>query len=261
MIFLKNLERVFMNNNKLLTIILAVLLLIMFSLAGLLIYITDPVVTTTTDSEEKPVDNPSVDDVILSLTDDAGWEYIDKIYFVGDSTTWHFHKGGIDKSHIFVPDSLTLMLTSNIDTVIVGNKGLTIPEAIADADCEIVIITIGVNGADNFTETKYKTYYKKLIDAIQEVSPDTKIILQSVFPVTKYYSDQDKGITNTGIDRLNEWAKDIAFEEGLKYLDTQSILKDNDGAQIEAYGEQDGVHMNADAYNAIIEYIKTHAIE
>ncbi len=256
-------------NNKSLISILCVLLMIFFILLGLFISnaINNssseqiPQATSSTTSGEIPVDNPNVDDVILPLTEDKGWEYIDKIYFVGDSTTYHFHKGGVEKSHIFVPQSLTLMLTSDINNIIVGNKGLTIPEAIKDADCEIVIITIGVNGADNFTETKYKTYYKKLIDAIQEESPDTKIILQSVFPVTKDYSDAGHGITNVGIDRLNIWAKEIAFEEGLRYLDTQSILKDENGAQIEHYGENDGVHMNADAYNAIIEYIKTHAVE
>lgn len=250
-------------NNRVLIPILSVLLIILFTLAGMLIYnnIPEEMSTTTTTDKDKPVDNSSVTDVILPLTEDAGWDYIDKIYFVGDSTTWHFHKGGIDKSHIFVPESLTLMLTSNINNIIVGNKGLTISEAIADVNCEIVMITIGVNGADNFTETKYKTYYKKLIDAIQEASPNTKIILQSVFPVTKSYSDGDKGITNVSIDRLNEWAKEIAFDEGIKYLDTQSILKNENGSQLEHYGEQDGVHMNADAYSAIIEYIKTHAIE
>ena len=251
-----------MKNNNVLAIVLIALLIILFLLAHMCfstIFSDD--IEYTTSTNDKSVDNPDVTDIILPLTEDKGWEYIDKIYFVGDSTTYHFFKGGIDKSHIFVPDSFTLMLTSDINDVIVGNKGLTIADAIKDANCEIVIITIGVNGADNFTEAKYKTYYKKLIDEIQEKSPSTKIILQSVFPVTKSYSDKNIGITNKGIDRLNEWAKEIAADEGLRYLDTQSILKDENGAQIIQYSEQDGVHMNADAYNAIIDFIKTHAIE
>lgn len=257
-----------MNNNKLLTAILCLLLVILFVLIGFLFANKnkDKAERTTEKSSsthniDKPVDCPTESSVVLEETEDMGQEYIDKIYFVGDSTTYHFHKGGIDKSHIFVPENYTLMLTSDINDIIVGNKGLTISQAIKDANCEIVIITIGVNGADNFTETKYKTYYRKLIDAIQTESPDTNIILQSVFPVTKSYSDRDIGITNNGINRLNEWVKELAFEEGLKYLDTQSILKDENGAQLEYYGENDGVHMNAEAYIAIIEYIRTHALK
>ena len=257
-----------MNNTKILIAILCVLLMILFALTSIVFFkisednkIPDITQSTTSTTDDKPVDVPVVDDVILQLTEDKGLEYINKIYFVGDSTTYHFFKGGIDKSHIFVPSSLTLMLTSDINNITVGDKGLTISQAIKDANCEIVILTIGVNGADSFTETKYKTYYKKLIDAIQTDSPNTKIILQSVFPVTKEYSDKDKGITNAGIDRLNEWVKELAFEKGIRYLDTQSILKDENGAQYGYYGEGDGVHMNASAYYAIIQYIRTHAIE
>ena len=43
------------------------------------------------------------ENVLLDLTEDKGDEYINKIYFVGDSTTYHFIKGGIDESHILVP--------------------------------------------------------------------------------------------------------------------------------------------------------------
>ncbi len=250
-----------MNLNKILAIVSLVLALVCLGGLGALALITNNITNvTTTTPPDKPVNTPNVEDVILPLGEDAGQEYLDKIYFVGDSTTYHFFKGGIDRSHILVPESLTLKLSSDILTLTVGDTGLTIPEAVKEAGAEIVIITIGVNGADGFTEAKYKSYYKKLLTAIMEQSPDTDIILQSVFPVTKEYSDRDIGITNAGIDQLNEWVKEIAFDLGLRYLDTQSILKNDVGAQIESYNEEDGVHMNATAYAAILEYIRTHPL-
>ena len=205
--------------------------------------------------------NNEADKAILSSTNDAGLEYQSKLYFVGDSTTHHFHKGGIDPSHIFVPESLTLMLDSEINSITVGKSDLTIAQAIKKAKAEYVIITIGVNGADHFTEKQYKTYYKKLLDAINEASPSTKIIIQSVFPVTKWYSDQNKGITNKGIDRINGWLKEIALERSLPYLDTQSVLKNSYGALKDEYENGDGVHMNEGAYQIILEYIRTHAVK
>ena len=209
--------------------------------------------------QESPANINKMNNVILPQTNDAGESYIDKIYFVGDSTTYHFKKANIDENHLLVPESLTLMLDSSICDIFVGNTGLTIPEAIKDYNAEIVIITLGVNGADRFTEVAYKTYYNKLINAITKASPSTQIILQSVFPVAKWYSDQNIGITNTGIDRINGWLKEIALENGLPYLDTQSILKDKNGAMISEYDEGDGVHMNEKGYQLIVEYIKTHA--
>lgn len=247
---------------KIIKLLIAIAIaLLIICLAGIFALNSIPSNTTqTTTQSEIPADNPNVDSVTLPLTPDAGEEYIDKIYFVGDSTTYHFFKGGVDKSHLLVPPgSYTLMLDSTINQVIVGDKGLTISEALRDAQAEIVIITLGVNGAADFTENQYKTYYKKLITAIKETSPDTVIILQSVFPVTNKCYDR-YGISNSKIDQINEWVKEIAYETTVKYLDTQSILKDEHGAQISEYGEGDEIHMNASAYKAILEYIRTHSI-
>ena len=60
---------------------------------------------------------------------------------------------------------------------------------------------------------------------------------------------------------INQWLKDIANEQQLPYLDTQSILKNNNGGMKEEYSEGDGVHMNELAYEAILQYIRTHAID
>ena len=213
----------------------------------------------TTTVPDQPALNPA-EDIELPQTPDAGQEYIDKIYFVGDSTTYHFFKGGVDRSHLLVPpDERTLWLQSDILDIVVTEDGETITDALKAADAEIVIITLGVNGAADYTEREYKTYYKKLINAISQESPNTVIILQSIFPVTKDYSDNHR-ITNAIIDKMNGWVRDIAFDCGVKFLDTQTILKDENGAQKEEYGEDDGIHMNAEAYKAILEYIRTHSI-
>ncbi len=242
--------------------ILIVITIVLFSICvcGLitLSVLPEPLPQTTT-NPDRPTVNPDVD-VELPLTEDAGEEYIDKIFFVGDSTTYHFFKAGVNKSHLLVPPgNYTLTLDSTINQVIVGDKGLTISEALKDAQAEIVIITLGVNGAAGFTENQYKTYYKKLINAIKETSPNTVIILQSVFPVTKNCYDK-YGIANSKIDQINEWVKEIAFETAVRYLDTQSILKDENGDQISEFGEGDEIHMNASAYRAILGYIRTHSI-
>lgn len=237
------------------------ILCLVFCIALLLKFNGKDVTTTSNTPPNIPVNTPPQDDVILAPTADAGEEYIKKIYFVGESTTAHFFKGGIDRSHILVPSSATLTLGSDILQISVGDKNLTIPEAVKDANAEILIITIGTNNASNFTEKQFKTFYGKLIAAIKESSPSTKIILQSSFPVTKEYSDNGNAITNESIDRNNEWTKELAKEYDLKYLDTQSILKNGSSALIEEYCNGDGVHLTAQAYKAIIQYIRTHAIE
>ena len=242
-------------------ILISILLLTVCIFGAVALAFLPPSKPTVTQKPDIPVNTPSIEDVILPLTADAGQEYIDRLYFVGDSTTLHFWKGGIDRSHILVPESDTLQLTSNINNEIMKQTGLTISKSLKALDAEIVIITLGVNGADRFTELKYKTFYRKLINDIKAESPETIIIIQSVFPITKWKNDENIGITNAGIDKLNEWCKEIAFDENLFYLDTQSVLKDENGAQIEEYNNGDGIHMNNEAYDAILQYIRTHAVK
>ena len=88
--------------------------------------------------QEKTVNTDKYNDIVLKETKDAGESYINKLYFVGDSTTYHFFKGGIDKSHILMPESLTLTLDSTICEITVGNTGLTIPESIKNNKAEII---------------------------------------------------------------------------------------------------------------------------
>ena len=53
-----------------------------------------------------------------------------------------------------------------------------------------------------------------------------------------------------------------AAENDCHYLDTQSILKDDKGnLKAEYCNSTDGIHMGANAYVAILEYIRTHAID
>lgn len=262
-------ERIFMNKDnslyKLFTVIIASLSLI--CIVGVVILgALSPSKNdgqSTSSSDSSLVINPTVDSVILPVTEDAGQEYTDVVYFLGDSTTLHFWKGGIDRSHLLVPESGTLMLGSDILSIKISNKvtgkEVTFCEAAEEIKPKILIITVGVNGAANFTEKSYKTYYKKLINGIKDASPNTKIILQSVFPVTSEYSAS--AITNEAIDKLNDWVKEIAVDCSLHYLDTQSILKNANGAMIEEYSEGDGVHMKSNAYDEIIKYIRTHALK
>jgi lysophospholipase L1-like esterase len=248
-----------MNKKNILGILILLILISLLTVLTVLLF--NPSNAPKNTDSNIPTVNPGENDVTLSTTPDAGQEYIDKIYFVGESTTAHFFKGGIDRSHILVPSSATLTLGSDILQITVGDKKLTIPDAVADANAEILILTIGINNASRFGESQYKAFYGKLIKAIKEYSPSTKIIIQSSFPVTAEYSASGTVITNEAIDQNNKWAKEIAKQYGLRYLDTQSILKNSNGALIDEYCNGDGVHLTEEAYIEIIRYIRTHAID
>jgi lysophospholipase L1-like esterase len=212
-------------------------------------------------------DTPADDGVTLPLTPDAGTAYQDKIIFVGDSLTAHLINrgvltGGTATEQVWRCENNMMNLNSEVTAAKIifpgtGEK-MTVAEAAARAKPEIMIITLGTDwGVSYLSESEFKACYAGLIQAIQKASPKTKIILQSIFPVTAGCVNLD----NTKIDNANKWVKAIAAENGCRYLDTQSILKDDKNCLKENYcNSSDGIHMGKEAYVAILEYIRTHAI-
>jgi lysophospholipase L1-like esterase len=109
----------------------------------------------------------------------------------------------------------------------------------------------------------YATSYAKLIGAIKAKSPDTVIILQTVYPVGASPEGFSKdGVTLNGyIDTLNEWLLDIAKQNGVYVVDTASALKDADGLLASAYDTGDGIHLTVAAYDVILQYLRTHGVQ
>ena len=221
----------------------------------------------TNSGEAVTPDTPADDGVTLPLTPDAGTAYQDKIIFVGDSLTAHLINrgvltGGTATEQVWRCENNMMNLNSEVTAAKIifpgtGEK-MTVAEAAARAKPEIMIITLGTDwGVSYLSESEFKACYAGLIQAIQKASPKTKIILQSIFPVTAGCVNLD----NTKIDNANKWVKAIAAENGCRYLDTQSILKDDKNCLKENYcNSSDGIHMGKEAYVAILEYIRTHAI-
>ena len=229
--------------------------------------VTDPHKTPTTNVSGDPVQPPEDDGVTLPLTPDAGTAYQDKIIFVGDSLTAHLINrevltGGTDTKQVWRCENNMMNLNSEVTAAKIifpgtGEK-MTVAEAAGKAKPEIMIITLGTDwGVSYLGETEFKSCYSALIQAIQKASPKTKIILQSIFPVTASCPSLD----NTKIDTANKWVKAIAAENGCHYLDTQSILKaDKNCLKANYCKSTDGIHLGKEAYVAILEYIRTHAI-
>ena len=229
--------------------------------------VKDPDKAPTTDAVGDPVQPPEDDGVTLPLTPDAGTAYQDKIIFVGDSLTAHLINrevltGGTNTKQVWRCENNMMNLNSEITSVKIIYPGtgekMTIAEAAGKAQPEIMVITLGTDwGVSYLSESEFKSCYAGLVQAVQKASPKTKIILQSIFPVTAACVNLD----NTKIDTANKWVKAVAAENGCRYLDTQSILKDDKNCLKENYcNSSDGIHMGREAYVAILEYIRTHAI-
>jgi len=201
---------------------------------------------------------------VLGETADMGQEYVDKFVFLGDSTTYGmgFYQV-VSMNQVWTPASKTLTLslwnTSTIDYPD-DNTELSIQDAVAKKQPEYILITLGVNGVSFMDEEYFVTEYTGLVNAVKAASPNTKIILNSIYPVSVNYPSTN-GITNEKIDAANKWILDIAKSTDVKYLDSESVLKDSTGNLVETYHNGDFLHLTADSFKLVINYLRTHGYQ
>ena len=213
-------------------------------------------------------------DALLSPCEDKGMSYIDSFIFFGESTTYHLKSRGVlsdgkETKQVWANAGGTMKLDLSIDKQKIiypeTNELLTVGEAAAKKKPKYIVLTFGLNGAVqnvNRGSEYFKLCYKKLIESIRSASPSTTVILQSAFPVAENMDMSaysiDLTTLNEYIDIQNSWTFSLACEINCKYLDTSSILKDeNNNLKIE-YQIGDGHHLTTEAYRQILYYIRTH---
>ena len=191
--------------------------------------------------------------------------------FFGESTTSHLRSRGVlrdgtSTKQVWSDESGTRMLSSRgLSTPILypdTGEYLTISQACALKKPEFMVLSFGLNGILNFIKDKslYVNNYHKLIQTVRDASPDTKIILQTVYPVRSANGfSVDTETLNGYIQTLNEWLSEIAnTHTGVALFDTASVLRDENNLLNAKYDVGDGIHLNAEAYRAVLRYLSEH---
>ncbi len=191
---------------------------------------------------------PPPSDPIASLT------------FLGDSITAHMQsRAKVDPAQVWATKERYLNLDSRITYARIVAPDTGKEELISAVAARIkpshLVITLGVDYGVYYYRNDlslFAKYYEKLLDEIATASPDTKLYLQSILPVTAAC----KNLTNGMIDNANAVIREIAERRSLLYLDTQSVLRDGDGFLKKEYCySEDGIHLTSAAYDRILTYI------
>ena len=197
-------------------------------------------------------------------------DFLDTLTFLGDSTTAHmasrapFQKANA-AGRVWMTKSRFLNLSPRItyERIICPESGeeMTIAMVASAMRPQRLVITLGIDYGVYYYRNDLNAFtacYEKLLDAIATASPNTTLILQSVFPVGK----ASQTITNEMVDHANEAIRALAAKRGLVYVDANRILKDENGYLAEKYCySEDGIHLTSAAYAAIFENFKNYEQE
>lgn len=204
----------------------------------------------------------------LGETADYGQHYLNSMVFIGDSVIYKMRDsgllfGGNDTRQVLSGERGDLTLDYNVANSTVISTPDDTPRSLSDtiktSKPDYIVISVGIkNGVSYCGEESFKQYYSSLIEKVSEASPSSRIILQSVLPVSREYEKNTSGISAEKIDQANAWICALAEKYGVRYLDTHAALSDGKGYLKSEYDSGDGLHLSNAGYEALLNYIRTH---
>ena len=201
------------------------------------------------------------DSVKLKETKNYGNEYFNKITMVGDSNTMNMYLNGYLNG--LKAWAIPCLHAESMHSIEINLYGLGIKMKLLDAvekyKPEIMILNFGTFSTSWISEETFVEKANAMIEQIKEKSPNTKIILISIYPIKKGYNINE--FQQDIINKYNFLILEMADKHGLKYLDVQEVLKGDDGYGKEEYFVDDKFHLTLLGHSTVKEYIKTHALE
>lgn len=186
--------------------------------------------------------------------------------FFGDSTTAHLAlRGSIPKERVWSGAGSTVLFETVNRTKCVHlqkeNSDFTLPEAVSLKKPEILVITLGVSGgAGTLPREAFTEIYRELLLSVKKASPQTKIIVQSLLPLSDRSTKHYKRLTKEAVLQTNLWLRELCEELQIPYADSHSKLIDpNTGYLKPEYQNDEYMHLTSEAYAIILENLRLYA--
>lgn len=196
-------------------------------------------------------DSESKSEIVVPANYD--YDYFDNDLFIGDSifTGLYTYEGILDADNVAAEIGFTPYRAHYND--LGGGKGTAVDYAKSIKPKHINIM-LGTNAFGlNIPYTELIDDYKGLINALKEASPNSKICVISIPPVTKDSSlAEGAEITNDKINTVNKYIENMCTEMNIKYFDLNTHLSDDDGYFKEEYAELDGMHFKVNTYDVLL---------
>lgn len=203
--------------------------------------VTTPSPTPTVENKEKvtqtklPIHNIDLETAVpiaAPENDTIQDTKAEKIVFLGDSITEGLSIYG------FFPETNIIGINS-LNTILAEDQ----VAPVVSINPSKLFILLGINdiwegdSVDGFIER-----YSSLISDIKGKTKNCDIYVESIFPVSEFAMETNPAISNIIIDDANEKIKTITKKLGIKYIDVNSVLKDEKGNLKSEYSN-DGVHI------------------
>ena len=193
---------------------------------------------------------------------------VERMTFFGDSTTAHLAlRGGIPRERVWSGVGSTVLFETVNAVKCVHlqkeNRDLSLAEAVALKKPRILVITVGVSGgAGRLSRESFVSIYRELLLSVRKASPETKLLVQSLLPLSDQSVKHYKRLTKEAVVQANGWVRELCAEMRIPYVDTHAKLIDpNTGYLKPEYQNDEYMHLTAQAYEVILANLRAYAKE
>ena len=125
-----------------------------------------------------------------------------------------------------------------------------------------VYIMLGTNelGGEDSHLRQYASSMESIIDLVRQRQPEATIYLLSILPVSEERSGKDTHFNRENVLAFNERLAQISADKEVYYVDTWSVLADENGYLPASACLSDGIHILAPQYAMLRSYLKTHTV-
>lgn len=190
---------------------------------------------------------------------------VDDNWFSDTAMIGHSLMNGMELySGLDTPDYYTLtgasvskLLSSDEVTLPSGGTG-RLADALAGSSYSRFYLFMGINEIAGELNA-LKSDYLRLVELVRSASPDASVYVLAVLPVTR---DKAGGGTFTleRISAYNEMLQALCEEQSCWYIDLDQCVADEDGYLPDS-SSSDGVHLHAQEYAVLRDYLKTHTVD
>ena len=197
----------------------------------------------------------------LQQSADAGQVYLDSLVYLCDASFIPLRSSGLTAGQVWGSESGSLPM-NKLDlwtiTFPADNSQRSPGQACMLSQPKTLVLCIGSEGLDGLNEESFVQYYEALIEDIHTYSPATVMICCPVASVAPGYTGLDN-MSGTRAVEINSWIARVCRETGAWYADLTSVL--NDGGYLRPeFAEPDGRTLNAAGLNAMLNYLRIHAL-
>jgi len=196
---------------------------------------TKPPKTTKTPKTEKTTKRSGSSGGKETMTyHDMDYSCFDDCAFIGNSRVLDLKNYGLAEN-VYASVGLT------VDTVFTekaSGSSVVIIDELKGKHFKKVFLMFGDNECGWPNTSVFIKRYAKVIAAVRERVPEAEIYLQSVLPISRAADAKNEyGCNNAAIKKVNEAIKQLAKDEGVRYINPAASMTDSQGFL------PDGVHL------------------